>query len=126
MNRLTGVFVVYIGPVAERISQKFCRAGVFEGRKDERKHCKRLEEIFRFSLELELRIVGMTTTILNYYNFVRTISILRVDRVLGFFSCRPNWDPSLTCRRVFPPLILGEDTFACGRGWGSQYESDRA
>jgi hypothetical protein len=49
----------------------------------------------------------MTTTILNYYNFVRTFSILRVDRVLGFFSSRPNWDTSLTCRRVCPPLVLG-------------------
>ncbi len=33
------------------------------------------------------------------------IVLLRVDRVLGFFLSRPNWDPPLlTCRRVCTPL----------------------
>ncbi len=41
----------------------------------------------------------------------------RVDRVLGFFSSRPNWDPH-TRRRVCPPPVLwlaeGRDKLACG------------
>jgi hypothetical protein len=47
-------------------------------------------------------------------------------RVLGFFSSRPNRDPpppTLTRRRVCPPPPFGSggDTFACGRGGGSQF-----
>ncbi len=44
-----------------------------------------------------------------------------VDRVLGCFSNRPNWDPHpLTRWRVcFAPLVRGgKDTLACGRGVG--------
>ncbi len=47
----------------------------------------------------------------------------RVDRVLGLFSSRLNWEPPtlyLTRRRVWPPPLLvpggGGDTLACGAG----------
>ncbi len=30
-----------------------------------------------------------------------------MDKVLGFFSSRPNWDPPLTRRRVNPPPPFG-------------------
>ncbi len=48
----------------------------------------------------------------------------RVDRVLGFFSSRPNWDPhtpSPAGECVSPPLVWGGGyTLACGkRGGGS-------
>ncbi len=45
----------------------------------------------------------------------------KVDRVLGFFSSRPNRDPHpLTRRRLCPPSLwfLGRDTLACGCGRG--------
>ncbi len=45
----------------------------------------------------------------------------RVDRVLGFFSRRPNWDsptPSPAGENVSPPLVPGGDTLSCGRGRG--------
>jgi hypothetical protein len=47
----------------------------------------------------------------------------RVDRVLGFFSSRPNWDSpmhSLTRRRVFPPSLWfrGRDTRLRESEWG--------
>jgi hypothetical protein len=51
----------------------------------------------------------------------------RVDRVLGFFSSRPNWDStmhSLTRRRACPHHLVqrgGGDTLACERG-GSQFQ----
>jgi hypothetical protein len=31
----------------------------------------------------------------------------RVDRVLGLFSSRPNWDPPRLPESVFPPLVPG-------------------
>ncbi len=46
----------------------------------------------------------------------------RVDRVLGFFSSRPNWDftpsPAGECATTPPPLLWfrREYTLACGRG----------
>ncbi len=41
------------------------------------------------------------------YNFFLIGLTNRVDRVLSFFSSRPNWDPHiLTRRRVCPPLPL--------------------
>ncbi len=41
----------------------------------------------------------------------------RVDSVLGFFSCRPNWDPQPSV-----PHGSGGDTLACGKGdGGSQF-----
>ncbi len=47
----------------------------------------------------------------------------KVDRMLGFFSSRPNWDPPLphTQASVFPPPPLWlrrKGTLACGRGGG--------
>ncbi len=45
----------------------------------------------------------------------------RVDRVLGFFSSRPNWDPPPPHQQVSvspPPLIPGGDTLACGKAGG--------
>jgi hypothetical protein len=49
----------------------------------------------------------------------------RVDRVLGFFSNRPNWDyptPSPAGECVPPPFCSGGDTLACGIcGGGSQF-----
>ncbi len=46
----------------------------------------------------------------------------RVDRVLGFFSSRPNWDPPLphTQKSVYPPPFGsgGGGTLACGWGGG--------
>ncbi len=45
----------------------------------------------------------------------------RVDRLLGFFSSRPNRDPptpSPTGDCVPPPLVPGGHTRACGEGWG--------
>jgi hypothetical protein len=49
----------------------------------------------------------------------------RVDRVLGFFSSRPNWDspaPSTAGECVPPPPLVGGgggDTLACG--WGDHF-----
>jgi hypothetical protein len=45
--------------------------------------------------------------------------IHRVDRVLGFFSSRPNWDsptPSPADKCAPPPLVPGGDPLACGKG----------
>jgi hypothetical protein len=40
----------------------------------------------------------------------------RLDRVLGFFSSRPNWDPHPhTCRRVCPPFGSGGGTHSLER-----------
>ncbi len=48
----------------------------------------------------------------------------RVDRLLGFFSSRPNWDPSHPQESVFhPPLVPGGGTHSLageGGGEGSQ------
>jgi hypothetical protein len=44
-----------------------------------------------------------------------------VDRVLGFFSNHPNWDPPIPSTAgefVFPLGSSGRDTLACGRGGG--------
>ncbi len=49
----------------------------------------------------------------------------RVDRVLGFFSSRPNWKPptpSPAGECAPPPRFREEDTLACGKGdRGSQF-----
>jgi hypothetical protein len=43
----------------------------------------------------------------------------RVDRVLSFFSSRPNWDSSTPLGECVPPLwSRGEGTLACRRGGG--------
>jgi hypothetical protein len=45
-----------------------------------------------------------------------------VDRVLGFFSSRPHWDPPAPSlypqASVSAPLWFRGDTLACGRGGG--------
>jgi hypothetical protein len=46
----------------------------------------------------------------------------RVDRVLGFFSSRPNWDPPTPspadeCVPHFGSAFSGEGHTACGRGF---------
>ncbi len=46
----------------------------------------------------------------------------RVYRVLGFFSCRPNWDPPtpLPAGECVPPFgSVGMDTLDGGRGGGA-------
>jgi hypothetical protein len=52
------------------------------------------------------------------------LQVHRVDRVLGFFSSRPDWNPftPLTRRRVCPPLWFrgkGKHTRLREREWGS-------
>jgi hypothetical protein len=44
----------------------------------------------------------------------------RVDRVLGFFSSRPNWDPPTPspAGECVPLFGSGGDTLACGKGGG--------
>jgi hypothetical protein len=58
----------------------------------------------------------------RYYTSSKEISLdHRVDRVLGFFSSWPNWDPHpLTRRLVYPPLLFlgGGHTRLQVRGWG--------
>jgi hypothetical protein len=56
----------------------------------------------------------------------------RVDRVLGFFSSRPNWDPHTLTRRWWlfpPPFVKGGGgthyTVACGGGGGQLERGDR-
>ncbi len=51
----------------------------------------------------------------------------RVDRVLGFFSSRPNWDPQPPHPQAsVPPPILwfpeGRDKLACGTGGANSDE----
>jgi hypothetical protein len=52
----------------------------------------------------------------------------RVDRVIGFFSSSPNWDPPpLPQASVFPPFWfrVGEGTVASGRGGAQWGRGDR-
>ncbi len=47
------------------------------------------------------------------------LQVHRVNRVLGFFSSRPNWDPPPLNRRwVCPPFSTRGDTLAYRRGGG--------
>jgi hypothetical protein len=60
------------------------------------------------------------------YHWIHITVHHRVDRVLGFFSSRPNWDyPTPHRRRVCPPLpLVPGDTLACVRGGGRDPNSD--
>ncbi len=55
-------------------------------------------------------------------HYCRQFLYQRVDRVLGFFSSRPNWEPLPPHPQasVSPPLWFrgGGGTLACGRGGG--------
>ncbi len=62
--------------------------------------------------------------VLNYCNLTPLCKgcTHRVDRVLGFFSSRPSWDP-LTCRQVCPPSFRsGGGTHPLAGEGGSQLE----
>ncbi len=73
-------------------------------------------------------IMGLFT--LLAVSLVRYSPSHRVDRVLGFFSSRPNWDsttPSLWPGCCVPPHLVprGGATLTCGRGGGVPIRTGR-
>ncbi len=83
--------------------------------------CEKINEPFRIRRQAlhALTHMQMTPCTLSRGLILKEHQVHRADRVLGFFSNRPIWDPLTRSVYVLPPFGSERgDTLACGRGGG--------